>query len=176
MGIKHELLDLYDENRVLIRKGQKRTDKLAPGEFVLVVGIWIFNSRNEILLTKRHPDKKYAPNLWENTGGHVMSGESSTAAVVRELQEETGIAVKEDEIHFIGSIKFPPFFGDNYFVRKDISISEIVLQEGETADAKWINYEEFLHMADTGEIAPSVTNHLKPIQGAFEAALKGNNA
>ena len=79
-----EYVDLYDENRVPLGRTRARKEPGRPGEFYVVVGIWVFDGRGNILLTKRHPDKKYAPNLWENTGGHVMAGETSAAAVVRE--------------------------------------------------------------------------------------------
>lgn len=168
-----EIVDLYDENRNLLGRTRNRADKLADGEYIIVVGIWVFDSQNRILLTKRAPTKSYAPNLWENTGGHVQSGEPSKAAVVRELEEETGIVVTEDEIGYIGSIKVKPFFGDNYYVRKDFPAGAVRLQEGETCDAKWVTLEEFDAMAENGALAPSVVNHLRPIRDAFDKALLG---
>ena len=63
MGSEKEYCDLYDENRNIVGKVNYREYKLGPGEYLLAVGIWVFNSRNEILLTKRHPDKNFAPNL-----------------------------------------------------------------------------------------------------------------
>ena len=116
--------------------------------------------------------KKFAPNLWENTGGYVKAGETSIAAVLRELTEETGIIAEENEIHYIGSSKVPPFFGDNYYIRRDILLNEIILQDGETSDVKWVTHNELFNMADTGELAPSVMAHLAPIRAKFEAALK----
>lgn len=165
-----EYLDVYDKNRKLLRR-QARGEKLSQDEFILVVGIWVINDRNEILLTKRHPDKSYAPNLWENTGGHVQSGESSIEAVLRELREETGITAEEENVEFIGSICVPPFFGDNYFVRKNVSLSDVMLQPGETCDVQYVTYEQFSQMAASGELAPSVVNHLKPLEAQFLSIL-----
>ena len=166
-----ELVDLYDSNRTPLGRTHDRANKLADGEFIIVVGIWIFNSKNEILLTKRHPNKKFAPNLWENTGGHVSAGETSVAAVVRELREETGIIAEMDEVIYLGTAKVPPFFGDNYYVRKDISLSDVTLQDGETVDVKWVSYTEFERMISNGELAPSVAVHLAPFKDKFESAL-----
>jgi len=166
-----EYIDIYDKNRRLVRTRQERGVKLREGEFIVVVGIWVINDKNEILLTKRHPDKSYAPNLWENTGGHMQSGENSIDAVLRELLEETGIAAEKENVEFIGSICIPPFFGDNYFVRKNAPLSEVKLQPGETSDMRYVTYEDFRRMADSGELAPSVVNHLKPIQAQFLSKL-----
>lgn len=165
-----EYIDIYDESRRPIRR-QERGEKLSEGEFILVVGIWVINDRNEILLTRRHPDKSYAPNLWENTGGHVQSGESSVEAVLRELREETGIRADEENVEFIGSICIPPFFGDNYFVRKNVQLPDVILQPGETSDVQYVTYERFTQMADSGELAPSVVNHLKPLKTQFLSML-----
>jgi len=38
----------------------------------------------------RHPNKKEYSNYWENTGGSVLSGETSKVGAIRELFEETG--------------------------------------------------------------------------------------
>lgn len=166
-----EYVDLYDERRVPLGRTHPRKERVAPGEYFVVVGVWAFRRGPEILLTKRHPDKRYAPNLWENTGGHVMAGERSAAAVVRELFEETGIRADEGDLHMIGTVKVPPFFGDNYVLYRDLPASEVVLRPGETCDAKWVTLEEFNRMAERGELAPSVVEHLKPIRAAWEAAL-----
>lgn len=101
-----------------------------------------------------------------------MAGESSIAAAIRELKEEIGIVADESEVHYIGSVKTPPFFDDDYYIRRDISITDIVLQDGETADAKWVTYSEFLNMQGTGELAPYVMKFLAPMKSEFETALK----
>jgi 8-oxo-dGTP pyrophosphatase MutT (NUDIX family) len=168
-----EFCDLYDENRNPLGRVHNRADEMRPGEFINVVGVWVFNSQNHIMLTKRHPDKKPAPNLWENTGGYVMSGETGKAAAVRELREETGIAVTEDELRYIGSEKIHPFFNDDYFIRKDLSLADIILQEGETSDVKWVTYEEFLKMSERGELAPFIMKFFMPIRDKFLEALSG---
>lgn len=171
MGSKEEFCNLYDENRNLLGKVHRRGEKLAPGEYVMVVGIWIINSKNEILLTKRHPEKKTAPGLWEYTGGHVMAGETSAEAALRELQEETGITAQADELHHIGSVKIEPFHDDDYYIIRDVSMSDIVFQERETVAAKWVTYAEFLRMDETGELAPYVMEFLTPIRDKVEAVF-----
>lgn len=169
-----EYIDLYDENRNPLNKTHNRQNKLQKGEFITVVGIWLVSSDGRILLTKRHPDKTYAPNTWENTAGHVLAGETSEQAVIRELREETGIAVEPGQMTFLGTAKVPPYFGDNYIVLLDAkNLPEIRLQPGETCDARWVTYRHFLQMAEQNELAPSIMTHLSPLRGKFEDFLRG---
>ena len=57
----------------------------------VVCAIIVRNKR--ILLAQRPPDKKLG-GLWEFPGGKVEAGESTEAALHRELQEELGCAVR----------------------------------------------------------------------------------
>ena len=64
---------------------------------VLVVAAALYNDRGEILLAQR-PEGKQLAGLWEFPGGKVEPGETPEAALVRELQEELSITVKESEL------------------------------------------------------------------------------
>ncbi len=50
-------------------------------------------SRSEILLQRRDKDGEVVRGLWEVPGGRWRAGEPATAALAREVEEETGIAV-----------------------------------------------------------------------------------
>ena len=63
---------------------------MKPGEYGLVVCVWVCDGAGHLLLTKRAPEKKSFPNTWENSGGSAWAGESSRQAIARELYEETG--------------------------------------------------------------------------------------
>ena len=166
-----ELFDLYDENRRPLGRTAHRGQKLAPGEFHVAVGAWVFDSRGHILLTRRAASKSFAPGKWENTGGHVMAGEDSPTAIARELFEETGIQSDPSEFHYLGTTKIPPFFGDNYCLIRDIPAESVRLQPGETDAARWVTLEEFEAMAADGQLAGSVYQHLGQYRAAFDEAL-----
>jgi 8-oxo-dGTP diphosphatase len=61
----------------------------------LVVAVALVDSDNRILLAQRPAGKQLA-GLWEFPGGKLEPGERPEAALIRELREELGIAVKED--------------------------------------------------------------------------------
>lgn len=77
------------------------------------VGALIFNSKNEMLLIRTH---KWS-NLWGIPGGKIKWGETSEAALSREIMEET--ALKIDEIKFVlvqDCIRSPEFYHEAHFV------------------------------------------------------------
>lgn len=56
--------------------------------------VFIFNSRNELLLQQRALTKYHSAGLWTNTCcSHPRSGEETLAAAHRRLKEEMGIEV-----------------------------------------------------------------------------------
>ena len=77
---------------------------------VLVVAAALYNDKGEILLAQR-PEGKQLAGLWEFPGGKVEPGETPEAALVRELQEELSITVKESELQPItfASFTYPDF-------------------------------------------------------------------
>ena len=162
-----EKWDLFDENRKPLNKTHNREDKMKIGENHIVVDIWTVNDNNEILLTLRHPDKKEYPNSWENTGGSALSGETSRAAVIRELFEETGIVANENEVFFLGTKKETTAFVDTYIVRKNMKISELTMQEGETVDAQWVALDKLDEMIEVGTVALPVAERLSPLRKVF---------
>ena len=86
-----EYWDIYDKDRRKTGRFQERGKPPAsPEDYHLVVEIWLRNSKGEVLLTKRHPEKHYG-GLWECTGGSVLAGEESLAAAMREVKEEIGV-------------------------------------------------------------------------------------
>lgn len=52
----------------------------------------------KVLLAKRSPDCKVAPNVWNVPAGKVKLLETTTDAVVRETLEETGLAVRVNRL------------------------------------------------------------------------------
>lgn len=61
-------------------------------ETVLVVAVALINGDGRILVQQR-PEGKPMAGLWEFPGGKVEPGEQAEQALVRELEEELGIAV-----------------------------------------------------------------------------------
>jgi 8-oxo-dGTP diphosphatase len=61
---------------------------------LLVVAVALIDADNRVLIAQR-PKHKQLGGLWEFPGGKLDSGERPEAALIRELDEELGITVKE---------------------------------------------------------------------------------
>lgn len=63
-------------------------------KLLLVVACALVDSDNRVLVAQR-PQGKPLAGLWEFPGGKLDAGERPEPALIRELEEELGIAVKE---------------------------------------------------------------------------------
>lgn len=61
---------------------------------LLVVAVALIDADNRVLIAQR-PKHKQLGGLWEFPGGKLDPGERPEAALIRELNEELGITVKE---------------------------------------------------------------------------------
>ena len=124
---------------------------LRPGEYHLVVHIWIVSSKGELLIQKRSKEKKLMPGEWAATGGSAFSGESSLSAAKRELAEELGIKARESELRFIKRIKRRNSLVDVWFTMCDTPAENLTLQKGEVALARWVDTKTFSEMVEKGK-------------------------
>lgn len=124
---------------------------LKPGEYHLVVHIWIVSSRGEILIQRRSDSKKLMPGEWAATGGAAISGEDSYTAASRELYEELGIPSNKETLKKLTRIKRRNSLLDIWFINTDIQLEELSLQEDEVAEARWVSRDQFKQMIKTGE-------------------------
>jgi 8-oxo-dGTP diphosphatase len=69
-------------------------DATKAHDLVLVVAAALVDPDGRVLIAQR-PEGKSMAGLWEFPGGKIEKGESPEAALIRELREELGIAVKE---------------------------------------------------------------------------------
>lgn len=140
-----EFLDMYDENRQLTGKRVPRGTPRQPGQYGLVVCVWVHDGAGHLLLTRRAPGKSFA-GTWENSGGAAQAGEDSLTAVRRELWEETGILAASEDFEYLDTSRDENNFYDHYCLYHPISIEQIKLLPGETDDAMWVTFETMHQM------------------------------
>ncbi len=136
-----EYNDIYDENRQLTGRRHRRGDRWRKGEYGLVVCVYVYDGQGKVLLTRRAPEKSFA-GTWENSGGAAQAGETSRQAIARELLEETGIQADPEEFELLESGRDRGCFYDYYCLHRNIPLSQIVLQPGETDAVQWADWEQ----------------------------------
>ena len=146
-----ELLDVVDDENNLIGKTEDREIIHQNGLWHREVGIWIMNEKGEFLIQKRSANKKQAPNKWCITAGHVDAGQEPSNVVIREVLEEIGLELKEEEIEFLFVIKKSKKLSETqynnnfqyiFFTKTNKKISEYIIQEEELSELKYISIEE----------------------------------
>ena len=146
-----EFNDIYDKNRNLTGRVHRRGTRWHQGEYGLVVCVWVYDGKGNLLLTRRAKGKSFA-GTWENSGGAAKAGETSRQAIVRELFEETGIRAEEEEFEYIGSDRDRNAHFDFYCLKRRTPLNEIVLLPGETDGVRWASFAEVRAMVAGGEI------------------------
>ena len=124
---------------------------LKPGEYHLVVHIWVVSSRGEFLIQRRSDNKKLMPGEWAATGGAAIAGEDSYTAANRELYEELGIPSNKHTLKKLTRIKRRNSLLDIWLINTDIASDGLRLQKDEVAEARWVSRDEFKDMINCGE-------------------------
>lgn len=147
-----EYLDIYNEKKEKLNKKIKRGDKLLDNEHILVAVIFIENSEGKYLIQKTSKEKgeKYA-----TTGGHVLSGEIPKTAIIRETKEELGLDVSNENIIYIGDLLFGIPFGEIYYLKKDLDIAKLKLQQEEVEQVEYLTKAEILKLIETEKMVKS---------------------
>jgi len=147
-----EYWDILDKNRNPTGRLHRRIDKMQPGDYHLVVRAWIMNSKGEFLITRRAFNKIGYPGLWEIPSGSATAGEESLGATIREAGEECGLVLLPETAELFSTYQqFDNAFHDNWLFRHDFDLSDVVLQEGETIDARAASWSEISAMMERGE-------------------------
>ncbi len=148
----NEIWDILNEKGCLTGKTAIRgIGALKPGEYHLVVHIWVVSDDGKILIQQRSQAKKLMPGEWAATGGAAISGEDSYKAASRELFEELGIASTPETLNKIFRIKRRNSLLDVWTINCNTPVSKLTLQESEVASAKWVTLPELKAMIRKGE-------------------------
>ncbi len=173
--MKDELVDVLDEKgrktgQVLLKSEVHRKSLWHGGTH-----LWIYNSKGEVLLQRRHPSKLIRPNMWDiSVAGHIPAGKTPLENAIEEAAEELGLKVNPKKIKFVGTVKSQTLrpadkFSDKewnhrvvnwvHLVEMDVNLQDLTLEEGETSDTRWVLIDEFdkeIHRKINNEFPPGI--------------------
>ena len=148
-----ELWDVYDKKGRKTGALKEKEADYRPGEYHLAVEAWVFNRRREILIQQRSWHREILPGKWSLTTGRIIAGEDSEQGCVRELKEELGIQVKQEELSFLRRIvREDPLSWDIYFTLQDVPVEELRLQKEEVIQARWVSFDQFRAYLKRGSV------------------------
>lgn len=106
-----ELLDLVTKDDIVVGTVLRDTHHNDPASYTAQglyfrgVAAWLINSKGEIWLPKRRPERKVAPNGYDfSMAEHVQSGEALVEAAIRGMMEELNVTVAENDLKDLGKL------------------------------------------------------------------------
>lgn len=147
-----EIIDVLNNHGEPTGESKDRSAIHRDGDLHLAVEIWLLNNKNQLLIQKRSIHKDSYPNLWEvSCSGHVDSKESSLQAAKRELKEELGLSVQDQELIFLKRFFEPSVlnetyvnneFKDLYLIHTNKTLDQFHFPEEEISALRWIDLSE----------------------------------
>lgn len=150
-----ELLDVYDNNgnktgRTIIR-GDK-TAILNENEHIAVAVIFIENDNGEFLIQKSSQEKG---GVFSSTGGHVVSGEIPLETIRREVKEELGVDIDQEQIEEFGFLLYDKPLRYLYYLKKNILIDSLTIQKEEVEYVEYMDVPKIKKLIETNQMLKS---------------------
>ena len=156
-----ELIDVITEEGALTGESKNKNEIHTKGYWHRTAHIWIVNSKGELIIQKRSPNKINFPDLWDiSAAGHISAGQTSLDAAQRETEEELGLRLPIEKFELIATIKRPQILNngtyidneitDIYLVVFDFNLAELKAQQDEVADIKTMPWRELQALIASG--------------------------
>lgn len=157
-GKSLELFEVLNEDGTSSGHIKERSLVHRDGDWHGTVHTWIARRRPDggwqILFQKRSSEKESFPGKLDiSSAGHRQAGEEALPTAVRELKEELGLCVSEEELEFLQmrkGIVRENFGGEPYYDReiaslylyeKPVDAKSLRFEDGEVQDVRWIDLE-----------------------------------
>ena len=126
------------------------------GSVIPCVGAVVTDRRGRLLMIKRGHEP--GAGLWSIPGGRIEPGETDTEALVREMFEETGLAVEVGRL--IGRVQRPGPNGTVIDIRDyAATVTGGMLRPGDdAADARWVEAADLDSLEITEGLIEALTS------------------
>jgi isopentenyl-diphosphate Delta-isomerase len=142
---KDELILVDSEDNVIGSKTKEECHYKTP-TLHRAFSIFLFNDKNELLITKRNNEKKTWPSFWSNTVcSHPRKGEEMNDAVKRRLKEELNI---ETPLKFLFKFEYEAQYNEEWGEKELDWVfigrfnSTVTPDNNEISEYAWISTDE----------------------------------
>lgn len=162
------IIIVNDQDEII---GYKERGTLAKEDVYRVSGLWVTNSKGDILFAQRKFNKKHDPGKWgPAVAGTIDESETYESNIIKEAKEEIGLK----------HIKPTPgpkrrvsddynYFCQWYTLSIDKPTEDFVIQEEEVEQVKWFTQAELEQ-----ELRQHPEKYLKGLSWAVAAFHEGN--
>ncbi len=170
-----DLIDVLDENGMRTGEILSRKEIHALGKIHRAVHLYLFDSKNNLLLQRRSLNVDHYPGTFSiSLTGHIDAGESSSMALYREVKEELNLDPSEMRFHFLFSYRQDKILNASYIDRQfndvyvcwyPFDVREIQFNSNEISELKMVPFVQFKEMVfdAKSELAPVYLNECREI-------------
>jgi len=135
--------------------GDRNDTDGVPFSVIPCVGAVVTDGQGRLLMIKRGHEP--GAGLWSIPGGRIEPGETDTDALVREMLEETGLAVQVGRL--LGRVRRPGLDGAVIEIRDyAATVTGGTLRPGDdAADARWVETAELGSLSITAGLIEALT-------------------
>ena len=159
-----ELLQVFDADKNMLNEYVERDKKLKlpEGKYFMIILLFIQNNEGKFLIQKTSKEKgsEYAV-----TGGHVTYKDDAITTCIKEAEEELGLTLSEDDLEEIDVLKHDVGYVAIYYLKKNIDINALTLQEDEVESISWMSTDEINNLINENNFRKG---HIEPFKKVLE--------
>ncbi|MFA4872487.1 MAG: NUDIX domain-containing protein [Patescibacteria group bacterium] len=145
-----EIFPVVNEQGVAVGRTTRREAHRNRELIHPVIGIFVFDTQNRVLLQKRSATKDLNPHCWTlSVGGHIKYGDTPIDTAVREIEEEIGISVNAEQLTLLGTMVTRNEVQSEYWYvyRYDLpAVAPLKAHPDEVAELKFVTLAELKRM------------------------------
>lgn len=145
--MQDEQLQCFDEHGIPSETQPRTEVKAHPEKYYCgVTNIWLVNNHGQILVSRRSHTVSGNPGKWQTYfGGHVTAGMSFRETAVKELEEEIGLHITEDDLFLVSKGKDETHrrFFESYAVKFNNMPDTLRFTDNEIMDVKWMDMNAY---------------------------------
>lgn len=176
-----EEIDILDSSGNPTGRIALKSEAHKHGWFHATVHVWIYTKNKQVLMQQRGLSKKTYPGLWDvSVAGHVHAGESIVTGALREVEEEIGLKIREEDLQKIairkGMRKHPNGIQDNEFyhvflVEMNSDLTDLKKQDEEVEAIQLFDLEILKGTNEQFQMVPNTSEYFQFISQSIQSIL-----